>query len=62
MPLGDSASTGWQRALPAGEMVLVCPRHVCSTVHLFDEMALVSEDGSVELVPIEGRTRQVQAT
>jgi len=42
-----------------GDYVLVAPRHVCSTVNLWEYFALIDERGEVEIAasPIEGRNR-----
>lgn len=42
-----------------GDYVLACPRHVCSTVNLWEYFSLIDDRGEVEInrCPIEGRNR-----
>lgn len=45
--------------LAIGDYVLIAPRHVCSTVNLWEYFTVISPDGSIEIksCPIEGRNR-----
>lgn len=45
--------------LTIGDYVLIVPRHVCSTVNLWEFFAVIGPDGSIEIdrCPIEGRNR-----
>jgi len=42
-----------------GDYVLIAPRHVCSTVNLWEYFALIDENGIIQdrRCPIEGRNR-----
>ena len=40
-----------------GERIRIIPNHACVISNLFDEVALVGEDGSIEIVPVSARGR-----
>jgi D-serine deaminase-like pyridoxal phosphate-dependent protein len=45
--------------LEIGDYVLISPRHVCSTVNLWESFTVLGPDGEIEVknCPIEGRNR-----
>jgi len=45
--------------LAIGDYVLIVPRHICSTVNLWEFFTVIGADGSIEIecCPIEGRNR-----
>lgn len=42
-----------------GDYVLVCPKHACSTVNLYESFVLIDENGEIEArdVPVDARNR-----
>ena len=50
---------GAARALLIGDPVLFVPRHICSTVNLWEEFSIVGPTGEIELphCPVDGRNR-----
>ncbi len=42
-----------------GDYVLICPKHVCSTVNLYEDFTLIGEDGQIEVFSyhVDGRNR-----
>ncbi len=47
------------REIQIGESLLIVPRHVCPTVNLWENFAVVGPDGTVEIAacPVDGRNR-----
>ena len=48
LPLSIESGPGPAR----GELLLLVPRHVCPTVNLSQEVVLLSDDGSIQVVPV----------
>lgn len=48
-----------QHQLKIGDYVLIAPRHVCSTVNLWEHVVIIDKNGDIEEMtsPIEGRNR-----
>jgi D-serine deaminase-like pyridoxal phosphate-dependent protein len=44
----------WPRV---GDRIRIIPNHVCVVSNLFDEVNLLSPDGSIEAVPVAARGR-----
>jgi D-serine deaminase-like pyridoxal phosphate-dependent protein len=51
----DLSATRWRPEV--GEQVRLVPNHVCVAIHLFDEMHVIEEDGTLTRQPIDARGR-----